>query len=277
MKTVCLPSGETVPALGIGTWYLGEFAKHRADEIACIRLALDSGVRLIDTAEMYGEGAAEKLVGEAIAGRREEAFLVSKVYPYNASRQDAIAACERSLKRLGTDHLDLYLLHWRGGVPFEETLEAFTRLKATGKIRHFGVSNLDTDDMEEWYASAGGQACATNQVLYNLGRRGIELNLLPWLRQHKTPVMAYSPIEQARLLHTQTLRDFARDTGISPLHAALGWLLAQDDVIAIPRTGRPEHLREILQAAQSPLSAEHVAELDRLFPRPKRPIPLEML
>jgi len=277
MKTVCLPTGETVPALGIGTWYLGEFTQHRADEIACIRLALDSGIRLIDTAEMYGEGAAEELVGEAIAGQRKDAFLVSKVYPYNASRKAAIAACERSLKRLGTDYLDLYLLHWRGGVPFEETLEAFTRLQAAGKIRHFGVSNLDIDDMQEWYASAGGQACATNQLLYNLGRRGIELNLLPWMRERKIPIMAYSPIEQARLLHTQQLQGFARETGISPLHAALGWLLAKDDVIAIPRTGRPEHLREILRVTQSPLSAEQLAALDRLFPRPTRPIPLEML
>jgi diketogulonate reductase-like aldo/keto reductase len=277
MKNIRLPSGESLPALGIGTWYLGDNARLRTDELATIRFALDSGIRLIDTAEMYGDGAAEELVGEAVAGRRSEAFIVSKVYPHNASRRGAIAACERSLKRLGTDHLDLYLLHWRGSIPFEETLEAFTRLQADGKIRHFGVSNLDPDDMQEWYATAGGEACATNQVLYNLGRRGIELDLLPWLREHKIPLMAYSPIEQARLLHTPELQAVSRDHGISPVHAALGWLLANDDVIAIPRTGKIDHLRDFLHAAENPLSHEQLADLERLFPRPQHPVPLEML
>jgi diketogulonate reductase-like aldo/keto reductase len=277
MKNIRLPSGETVPALGIGTWYLGDNARLRADELATIRFALDSGIRLIDTAEMYGEGAAEELVGEAVAGRRSDAFIVSKVYPHNASRRGAIVACERSLKRLGTDHLDLYLLHWRGNIPFEETLEAFTRLQADGKIRHFGVSNLDPDDMQEWYATAGGEACATNQVLYNLGRRGIELDLLPWLREHRIPLMAYSPIEQARLLHTPQLQAFSRNHGVSPVHAALGWVLANDDVIAIPRTGKIEHLRDFLHAAENPLSQEQLADLESLFPKPQRPIPLQML
>lgn len=277
MKNIRLPSGETVPALGIGTWYLGDNARLRADELATIRFALDSGIRLIDTAEMYGEGAAEELVGEAVAGRRSDAFIVSKVYPHNASRRGAVAACERSLKRLGTDHLDLYLLHWRGSVPFEETLEAFTRLQADGKIRHFGVSNLDPDDMQEWYAAAGGEACATNQVLYNLGRRGIELDLLPWLREHNIPLMAYSPIEQARLLHTPQLQAFSREHGVSPVHAALGWVLANEDVIAIPRTGKIEHLRDFLHAAENPLSEKQLADLESLFPKPQRPIPLQML
>lgn len=277
MKTVRLPSGEAIPALGIGTWFLGEDRRQRASELETIRLALDSGIRLIDTAEMYGEGSAEELVGEAIAGRRDDAFIVSKVYPHNASSRGAISACERSLKRLGTDHLDLYLLHWRGSIPFDETLEAFTRLQAAGKIRHFGVSNLDTEDMEEWYATAGGEVCATNQILYNLGRRGIELNLLPWLRAHKIPLMAYSPIEQAHLLHTPELQQFSRENGISPVHAALGWLLANDDVIAIPRTGRAEHLHDFLHAAEHPLTPGQLASLDTLFPRPRRAVPLEML
>lgn len=277
MKTIRLPSGETIPALGIGTWFLGENSRQRASELETIRTALDSGIRLIDTAEMYGDGAAEELVGEALAGRRNEAFIVSKVYPHNASRRGTIAACERSLKRLGTDHLDLYLLHWRGGIPFEETLEAFAQLQAAGKIHHFGVSNLDIDDMEEWYTTTGGNACATNQILYNLGRRGIELNLLPWLREHGIPLMAYSPIEQARLLHTRELQQFSRENGISPVHAALGWLLANDDIIAIPRTGKPEHLREFLHAAENPLTPEQLDALGRLFPRPRHAIPLEML
>lgn len=277
MKSICLPSGESVPALGIGTWFLGEDTHRRAGELATIRQALEAGIRLIDTAEMYGDGAAEKLVGEAVAGHRADAFIVSKVYPHNASRRGTIAACERSLQRLGTDHLDLYLLHWRGSFPFEETLEAFSRLLAAGKIRHFGVSNLDTDDMTDWFSVAGGNACTTNQVLYNLGRRGIELDLLPWMRSHHLPLMAYSPIEQARLLRNPVLCGIAAAHDISPLHAALGWVISNDDVIAIPRTGNPAHLLELLQAAERPLHRELLDALNTAFPRPRQRTPLEML
>ena len=200
MKSIALPAGELVPALGIGTWRYGEDPAKRADEIATLRLALDLGVTLIDTAEMYGEGRSEELIGEAIADRRSEAFLVSKVYPHNATRKGAIAACERSLGRLRTDVLDLYLLHWRANVPLEETMEAFTELQEAGKIRFYGVSNLDLGDMQELWEQPGGQDVQTNQLLYNLSRRGIEWDLLPWLRKRKVPVMAYSPIEQARLV-----------------------------------------------------------------------------
>jgi len=277
MKRIALPGGETVPALGLGTWRYGEDRAQRADEIATLRLALDLGVSLIDTAEMYGEGLAESIVGEALAGRRDQAFLVSKVYPHNASRSGAVAACERSLKRLRTDRIDLYLLHWRGGVPLRETLEAFEELRAAGKIRHYGVSNLDLDDMQELVAQPGGEAVATNQLLYNLTRRGIEFDLLPWLRARRMPVMAYSPIEQARLLASRKLQAFARDAGMSPAQAALAWLLAQDDVIAIPKTASPVRLRENAGALEHALSVQQLAELDRLFPPPTRAQPLEML
>lgn len=277
MKSVPLPSGERVPALGLGTWRYGESRAARADEIATVRLALDLGVRLIDTAEMYGEGLSESLIGEAIGGRRDEAFLVTKVYPHNASRKAAVAACERSLQRLRTDRIDLYLLHWRGHVPFAETLEAFVALRDAGKIRHFGVSNLDLADMEEWSAEAGAEQVAVNQLLYNLTRRGIEFDLMPWLRARAIPVMAYSPIEQARLVGNRKLVQFARDAGMTPAQAALAWLLEHDDVIAIPKTGRPDRLRENFAALEQRLSAAQLAELDRLFPPPTRAQPLEML
>lgn len=277
MKTVTLPSGERVPAFGMGTWYLGEKRATRTEEIATLRLGLDVGVKLIDTAEMYGEGQAEELIAEAVEGRRDEAFLVSKVYPHNASRQGAIAACERSLRRLGTDRLDLYLLHWRGSVPLAETMEAFMALQRAGKIRYYGVSNLDLADMQELWSVPEGSAVQTDQLLYNLTRRGIEWDLLPWLRDHGIPVMAYSPIEQARLLRNAKLADFAKAYGMTPAQAALAWLLANDDVIVIPRTGRRERLRENIAALDFRLSAEQLAELDRLFPPPTGPRSLEML
>jgi len=277
MKSIALPAGELVPALGIGTWRYGEDRATRADEIATLRLALDLGVRLIDTAEMYGEGRSESLIGEAIADRRDEAFLVSKVYPHNATRKGAIAACERSLRRLATDVIDLYLLHWRGNVPLEETLEAFAALREAGKIRFYGVSNLDLSDMQELWEQPGGHNVQTNQLLYNLSRRGIEWDLLPWLGERKIPVMAYSPIEQARLVQDRKLIDFARRHGMTPAQAALAWLLAQDGIIAIPKTGNPDRLRENVGALEHPLSQEQLAELDRLFPPPASPAPLEML
>jgi len=277
MKTVTLPSGEAVPVLGLGTWRYGEDRAARAEEIATVRLALELGMRLIDTAEMYGEGLSESLVGEAIAGRRDDAFIVTKVYPHNASRKGAVAACERSLKRLGTDRIDLYLLHWRGNVPFAETLEAFAALQDAGKIRHFGVSNLDLADMEEWSGEEGGEGVAANQLLYNLTRRGIEFDLLPWLRARRIPVMAYSPIEQARLLGNRKLVAFAREAGMTPSQAALAWLLAQEDVIAIPKTSRRDRLQENFAALEHRLSPAQLRELDRLFPPPTRAQPLEML
>ena len=239
MKTVALPSGERVPALGQGTWNMGDRKELRAAELAALRLGLDNGLTLVDTAEMYGSGRSESLVGEAIAGRRDKVFLVSKVLPENASRRGTAAACEASLKRLRTDRIDLYLLHWRGGVPFAETLEALGRLQAAGKIRHYGVSNLDLEDMRELRPLPGGAAVATNQLLYNLTRRGIEWDLLPWLRANRIPVMAYSPLEQARLLGNKGLAAFAQRHGMTPAQAALAWLLAQEDVIVRIRAPRP--------------------------------------
>jgi aldehyde reductase len=277
MKTITLPSGEQVAALGQGTWHSGDSRVTRAEEIATLRLGLDRGLNLIDTAEMYGDGRSEQLVGEAIAGRRDEVFLVSKVYPHNASRRGAVAACERSLERLGTDRIDLYLLHWRGGVPFAETVEAFMALQQAGKIRHYGVSNLDLDDMQELWKVPGGAAVATNQLLYNLSRRGIEADLLPWCREHKVPIMAYSPIEQARLLRDSGLIRFAKNHAMTPAQAALTWLLAQEGVIVIPKTGRRVRLQENIGALDIQLTPAQLTELDRLFPPPTGPQPLAML
>ena len=277
MKTVALPGGERVPACGQGTWYMGDDRATRGEEIATLRLGLDLGATLIDTAEMYGDGRAEQLVAEAIHGRRDEVFLVSKVLPHHATRRGTIAACERSLKRLKTNRIDLYLLHWRGSVPFTETLEALTALKSAGKIRHYGVSNLDLADMQKWWPLAGGAAVATNQLLYNLARRGIEWDLLPWLRARHVPVMAYSPLEQARLVNDAKLAAFARHHGMTAPQAALAWLLANDDVIAIPKCARRERLRENFGALKSKLGAAQLTELDGLFPPPTGPRALEML
>jgi diketogulonate reductase-like aldo/keto reductase len=277
MKTVLLPSGERVPACGQGTWFMGDERAKRAEEIATLRLGLDLGLTLIDTAEMYGDGRAEQLVGEAIAGRRDEAFLVSKVLPHNASRRGTVAACDKSLQRLKTDRIDLYLLHWRGGVPFAETLEALLALKTAGKIRHYGVSNLDLADMQELWKCPGGAAVATNQVLYNLARRGIEWDLLPWLRGKRVPVMAYSPLEQARLIGDPKLAAFARRHGMPPARAALAWLLANDDVIVIPKCGSRARLKENAGALELTLTAAQLAELDREFPPPAGRRALEML
>ena len=277
MKTVSLPAGEAVPALGQGTWRMAEDPARRADEIQSLQMGLDLGLTLIDTAEMYAEGGAEALVGEAIRGRRDQIFLVSKVYPHNASRRGAVAACERSLARLATDRLDLYLLHWRGSVSLAETLEAFMALQQAGKIRHYGVSNLDLADMHELRALPGGPAVATDQLLYNLSRRGIEADLLPWCRQQGIPIMAYSPLEQARLMKNPRLQDFARRHDTTPARAALGWLLANDDVMVIPKTASIQRLKENLGALETPLTAEQRAELDALFPPPAGPEPLAIL
>ena len=277
MQTVTLPSGEKVPALGMGTWMLGDNRARRAEEITTLQRGIDLGMTLIDTAEMYGEGDSEKLVGEAIKGRRAEVFLVSKVYPHNAGGRALMSACERSLQRLGVDCLDLYLLHWRGRFPLSETIEGFEKLRAQGKIRHWGVSNLDPDDMEELYTQPGGNAVATNQVLYNLTRRGIEWDLLPWCQQRKIPLMAYSPIEQARLLSHPGLCKLATRLGMQPATLALAWLLQREDVIVIPRTSNRPHLEENHAALEIRLDAASLAELDRLFPPPDCAVPLEVL
>ncbi|MBE0627071.1 MAG: aldo/keto reductase [Burkholderiales bacterium] len=277
MKTVALPCGERVPAFGMGAWNIGDERATRAEEIATLRLGLDLGARLIDTAEMYGDGRSEALIAEAIAGRRDEVFLVSKVYPHNASAKGAAAACERSLRRLKTDRIDLYLLHWRGSVPLAETLQAFMRLREAGKIRHYGVSNLDLADMQELWRSPGGDAVQTDQLLYNLGRRGIEWDLLPWLRRRQVPVMAYSPIEQGRLVGNRKLAAYAGRHGMTSAQAALAWLLAREDVIVIPKTGRRERLRENLGALEHALTVAQLAELDELFAPPKGASSLQML
>lgn len=277
MQVLTLPSGETVPVLGQGTWGMGEQARRAADEATALRLGLDLGMTLIDTAEMYGDGGAEEVVADAIAGRRSEVFLVSKVLPENASRRGTIDACERSLKRIGTDRLDLYLLHWRGSVPLTETLEAFTELIETGKIRYWGVSNFDTNDMAELATLPGGAACATNQVLYNLSRRGIEFDLVPWCRDHHMPVMAYSPVEQGRLLDHPALKAIATARGATPAQVALAWLLHQSGTIVIPKATNPSHVRENRAALDLKLAAEDLAALDKTFPPPTRKRALEML
>lgn len=278
VRTVALPSGERIPALGLGTWHMGEDPARRKAELAAIRRGADLGLTLIDTAEMYGDGAAEELVGEAVAGRRDDVFIVSKVLPSNASRDGTIAACERSLRRLRTDRIDLYLLHWRGSTGLEETIGAFRELVAAGKIRRWGVSNLDVADMEELLGGApGGRQVQTDQVLYNLGRRGIELDLLPWCRARRIPVMAYSPIEQGRLLRKRALLEIAERHGATPAQVALAWVLRVDGVCAIPKAGTPEHVEENRAALDLRLSDADVAALDRAFPRPAERIPLEVL
>jgi diketogulonate reductase-like aldo/keto reductase len=256
---------------------MGESAKHQESEIAALQHGIDLGLTLIDTAEMYGEGGAEIVVGKAIAHCRPSVFLVSKVYPHNASRQGAIAACERSLKRLNTDYLDLYLLHWRGSVPLSETLEAFEALKQAGKIREFGVSNFDVDDMEEAEQLPGGAAIATNQVLYNLSRRGIEWDLLPWCRQREIPIMAYSPVEQGRLLNNPQLKTIAQARGVTPAQVAIAWLLRQEDVIVIPKAGAIAHVDDNRAALDLELTLEELATLNDAFPPPSKRVALEML
>ncbi|MGW3114921.1 aldo/keto reductase [Streptomyces sp. NPDC001091] len=275
-RTITLPSGEEVAALGQGTWYLGEEPARREQEIAALRLGVDLGMTVVDTAEMYGDGAAEELVGEALRGRRKEVFLVSKVLPGHADRKGTVAACEGSLRRLGTEQLDLYLLHWRGRWPLEETLAGFTDLMEAGKIRAWGVSNLDVAEMVTLTALPGGDAVTVDQVLYNLSRRGIEWDLLPWCREAGVPVMAYSPVEQGRLLKVDALGAVARTLGATPTQVALAWVLAQG-VAAIPRSGSPDHVRENRGAMDLRLPAEALDALDEAFPPPGGPTPLEML
>jgi len=267
---VTLADGATVPALGLGTWRMGERKSERAREVAAVRLALDLGLTLIDTAEMYGEGGAEEVVGEALAGRRDEAFVVSKVYPYNAGAKSAVAACERSLRRLRTDHLDLYLLHWRGQIPLAETVEAFERLRAAGKILRWGVSNFDTHDIEELVALPDGDRCAVNQVLYHLGERGVEWSLAKRCERHAIAIMAYSPVGEGDLLRHPQLRAIARTIGATPAQVALAWLLRDPHVIAIPKTSNAAHVVENRAATSLALSPQTLARIDEAFPPPSR-------
>jgi len=279
IPSVTLPGGETVPALGLGTWNMAERRQNRAEEIAALQSGIDLGMTVIDTAEMYADGGSESLVGEAIADRRSRVFLVSKVLPQNSSRDGTIAACEASLRRLRTDRLDLYLLHWRGRVPLDDTLAGFEQLHRDGKIRHWGVSNFDVDDMVDLLARprGRGEACASNQVLYNLNRRGIEFDLLPLCRQHGMPVMAYSPIEQGRMLRNSELGKVAKAVGATPAQVALAWLLRQDGVISIPKATSLAHLREDIAALDLQLDKAALKALDRAFPPPTRHAPLAML
>lgn len=277
MPRIALPSGDTIPVLGQGTWHFAERAERREHEIAALRLGLDLGMTLVDTAEMYADGAAEELVGEAIAGRRDEVFLVSKVLPENASRRGTIAACERSLRRLRSDRLDLYLLHWRGTIPLDETLSGFQHLQHAGLIRNWGVSNFDEPDMRELWALPGGAAAATNQVLYNLSRRGIEWDLLPWCQQRGLPIMAYSPVEQGRLFRHAALKTVADRHEATPAQVALAWVIRHDGVNAIPRAGDPNHVRDNRAAANIQLSHDDLALLDGAFPPPRSKRHLEML
>lgn len=256
---------------------MAEKKRHRTEEIASLRLGIDLGMTLIDTAEMYADGATEELVGEAITGRRDEVFLASKVLPDNATRQGTIAACERSLRRLRTDRIDLYLLHWRGGVPLAETLEAFAALTRDGKIRHWGVSNFDLADLEEMGELPGAAAMAANQVLYNLSRRGIEYDLLPWCAKRRLPVIAYSPIEQGRLLDHPALQIVAARHGASPVQIALAWVLRQPGIIAIPKAGNPLHVRENRAALEIVFTQADLDLLDRDFPPPHIAQPLEII
>lgn len=276
IRQVRLPDGEPVPALGQGTWRMGERADRRAEETASIQEGVDLGLSLIDTAEMYGDGATEAFLGEALAGIRDKTFLVSKAYPQNASRGRLARACDASLKRLKTDRLDLYLLHWRGSVPLEETVEAMQALVSAGKIRHWGVSNFDVDDVDDLIA-AGGAACATNQVLYNLSRRGVEFDLLPRMSERRMPPMAYSPIEQGRLVTSSALIEIGRRHGLAPLQVALAWVMRRSDVITIPKAGRRDHVRQNRAAVDVALTTDELATLDAAFPAPRNKSAIEML
>jgi len=277
IPTINLPSGEPIPVLGMGTWGMGEQKNRRQQEIKAILTGISLGMTLIDTAEMYGDGATEELIGQALLGRRDEVFLVSKVLPENATTRGTVEACDRSLRRLKTDRIDLYLLHWRGPVSLEKTIDAFEGLAAAGKIRYWGVSNFDVEDMEELVNLREGSKCQTNQVLYNPGRRGIEHDLLPWCIDRRIPVMAYTPIEQGRLLNHSALRKTAARHGVSPAQVALAWVLRNENVITIPKASTREHLVENREAVNVTLTIEDLAELDKAFPPPTRKIPLELI
>jgi len=277
LRTVALPDGETVPALGQGTWNMAERPDRRNDEIAALRIGVDLGMTVIDTAEMYGRGAAEALVGEALGNRRPEIFLVSKVLPHHATRRGTVSACEASLRRLKTDHLDLYLLHWREGVPLDETIEAFEMLKQAGKIRRWGVSNFDVADLEDADSLSDARRMATNQVLYNLKRRGIEFDVLPWCHERGIPIMAYSPLEQGQLVEHRTVMSIARRLEATPAQIALAWILRREAVIAIPKSSSPNRVRENRGALDIELGDDDLQVLEKAFPPPRGKVPLQMI
>jgi len=277
MKSVELPSAKRVPALGQGTWQMEERGGGRAEAIEALRLGVDLGMTVIDTAAMYGGGKAAEIVGEAIAGRRDQVFLVSKCYPQNASRKRMVEACARSLRRLGTDRIDLYLLHWPGSVPIEETLDTFMRLKDEGKILDYGISNFDARGIQRVWSAQGGGGIVTDQVLYNLSERGIEWDLLPWCRKRGLPLMAYTPLGQGALLRDPALARVGRRHGATPAQVALAWLLSRDGVLASPQAGRVAHVRDNRKAADIVLDAQDLAELDAAFPPPAGPSPLAIL
>jgi diketogulonate reductase-like aldo/keto reductase len=276
MRELKLPNGEAVPVLGQGTWKMGESRSRRKDEVNALRLGIDLGMTLIDTAEMYAEGGAEEVVAEAIKGQRGDVFIVTKVYPHNASRSGIVAACERSLKRLKVDRINLYLLHWRGGVPLADTLAGFEELLASGKIGAFGVSNFDKNDMHELFQLPGGRAAAANQVVYNLKHRGIEFDLLPWAEAERLPIMAYSPLEIGRLARSTGLRRVAERHNATAAQIALAWVLRQPNLLTIPKASRPEHVKENRAAFDIQLSPEDLAEIDAVAPPPQRAMPLQM-
>ncbi len=283
MRQISWPDGGRAATLGLGTWRFGESASSRAAEVAAVCAALELGVRLVDTAEMYGEGGAETVVGDALAQAlragtctRADLCVVSKAYPHHAGRRELPRACERSLQRLRLDHLDVYLLHWRGGVPLAETVDAMERLRERGLIRRWGVSNFDVDDLDDLLA-AGGAACCTNQVYYSLGQRGVEFDLLPWQRQRAMPLMAYCPLDQGERARDPRLRPLAERRGATPAQIALAWVLAQPGVIAIPKAASPEHLQRNVAAADLVLGADDLAELDRLYPPPRAKQPLAIV
>jgi diketogulonate reductase-like aldo/keto reductase len=274
MRHVTLRTGETVPQLGLGTWKMGDTPARRAAEVKALRRGIDLGLTLVDTAEMYAEGGAEEVVAEAVKGQRDKVFIVSKVYPHNASRKGAIEACERSLKRLETDRIDLYLLHWPGSHPLADTVAAFEALRASGKVRHWGISNFDAKGMAQAMGQIGGQSCAANQVLYNLGERGIEWDLLEACRKAKVAVMAYTPLGRGQVAGSQAVAEVAQRLGVTPSAIAIAWTMRDPNVISIPKTASLEHLEANRKAADITLSAEDLAALDKAFPPPKSATPL---
>jgi diketogulonate reductase-like aldo/keto reductase len=281
-KTIAFDDRTRLPAIGQGTWYMGEEAARRGEEVAALQAGLDAGLTLIDTAEMYAEGGAEEVVGEALRGRRDSAFIVSKVYPWHAGEVDAIEACERSLQRLDTDRLDLYLLHWRGNVPLEETIRAMERLQQQGKILRWGVSNFDVDDLQELLSEPGGARCATNQVLYHLASRGIEFDLLPECQQRQMPVMAYCPLAQAgrlrqALFADSTLVEIAQQKGISVAQLLLAWVIRKEGVMAIPKASSQAHVKENAAALHIRLDDDELARINKAFPPPQRKMALDVV
>lgn len=269
--------GQQVLTLGQGTWNMGDSDITKMEELKTLRTGIDLGLNVIDTAEMYGNGRSELLVGEAIEGRRDKVFLVSKVLPSNASRYGTKEACEKSLKRLNTDYLDLYLLHWQGRHPFEETVQAMLELQEEGKIKQWGVSNMDVEEMDKFYAIPGGETCTANEVLYNLTRRGIEYDLIPWCRKHKIPIIAYSPVEQGRILEHRLLTEIAEQHHATPVQIALAWVIRNPGIIAIPKAASVKHVQENFKSLFIRLSDDDLMQLDRAFPKPHKKMPLEML